>query len=310
MSKAKKKKTKSTRQERTKKTRREIEKEKRFNLSNFIIRLILIIILSICCLLLYSRYTATTGLITNEYKITNNKIPDSFNGFKIIQISDIRYGSTVDNKYLKEIVTKINDIDPDLVVFTGDLIDNNYKLKNQDVDDITSILKEINSYAGKYACDGDLDNTESYLILQNSEFKLLDNNYDTIYYKDYTPIIISGTGSSLKNNINLENTFKYLTDENNNNLFQISLIHESDAAVEILNTYSPDIIMTGNSLGGLVRIPYIGNIYNLEGSKKITKRITKEHDTIIYNSYGIGTNKYKFRLFNRPSVNLYRLYNK
>ena len=306
---SKSKKTKSTRQERTKRTRKEIEKEKRFNLSNFLIRLLLIILLTICCILLYSRYTATTGLITNEYKIENSKIPDSFNGFTIVQISDIRYGSTVDNKYLKDIVKKINKIDPDLVVFTGDLIYGNYKLKDDDIDNISATLKDINSYAGKYACDGNIDDTNTYVILQNSEFKLLDNTYDNIYYQGYTPIIISGAGSSLKNNLNLENTFKYLEDENNNNLFQISLVHESDAALEILNNHSPDVIMTGNSLGGLIRIPFVGSIYNLEGSSTITKRVTKKENTIIYNSYGIGTNKYKFRLFNRPSINLYRLYN-
>ena len=310
MSKNKNNKTANTRQERTKKTRQKIEKEKRFNFSNFIIRLLLIIILSICCVLLYSRYTATTGLITNEYKITNNKIPDSFNGFKIVQFSDIHYGSTVDKTYLKEIVNKINDIDPDLVIFTGDIIDDNYDLKENDIDDITNILKDINSYAGKYACEGDLDNTDAFVILQNSEFKLLDNNYDTVYYQGYTPIIINALGSSTKNNINQENSFKYLEDENNANLFQITLIHEPDTSLEVLNNYSPDVIMTGHSLGGLVRIPFLGNIYNLEGSKKINKKVSKDKETIIYNSYGLGTNKYKFRLFNRPSVNLYRLYNK
>ena len=68
------KKAKTTRQERTKHERKKIEREKRNNISNFLIRTILIIILTICCILLYSRYTATTGLIINEYKITNSKI--------------------------------------------------------------------------------------------------------------------------------------------------------------------------------------------------------------------------------------------
>ena len=304
------KRKKNTRQERTKKERKKIEKEKRFNFSNFLIRMLLIIILTICCILLYSRYTATTGLIVNEYKITNMRLPDSFNGFKVVQFSDLRYGSTVDKSYLKNIVQRINKINPDLIIFTGDLIDDNYKLEDSDIDDITNILKDIDSYAGKYACQGDIDDTDSFVILQNSEFKLLENSFDKVYYKGYTPIIINATGSSINNNMDLEKSFNYLEDDNNKNLFQITLAHESDSALDILNNYSPDIIMTGNSLGGLIRIPFLKNIYSLNGSKKVNKRVFYDKETIIYNSYGIGTNKYRFRLFNRPSVNLYRLYNK
>lgn len=310
MAKKNKKSTKETREERSRKERKKIESEKRNNTSNFIIRLILIILLSICCLLIYCRYTATSGVIVKEYKITNNKIPDSFNGFKIVHFSDIRYGSTIYDKELSNIVKKINELEPDLVVFTGDIINENYNITDEDKKNITEQLNNIDSNAGKYAVKGDLDTDDISLLLSNSQFNILNNNYDLIYYKSYTPIIINGLGSKLNNNIDLENSFKYLNDENLKDLFQISLVHESDAYLDIVNNYSPNIIMTGNSLGGLIRIPGVGGILKLEGSNEENKEFINTGDTLIYNSFGLGTTNIKFRYFNRPSINLYRLYSK
>lgn len=301
---------KETREERSKKERQKIENEKRNALSNLFIRIALIILLSICCLLIYCRYTATSGLIINEYKIKSEKIPTSFNGFKIVQFSDIRYGSTINKKELNYIVKKINEQNPDLVLFTGDVIDENYKATNKDIEDITSTLNKINSYTGKYAIMGDLDNEETNIIYSNSNFITLKNTYDTIYYKSYTPIILNGLSSKNKNEINLETGFKYLEDETKKDLFQISLVHESDAYLDIINNYSPDIIMTGNSLGGLIRFPGIDGLIKQKGSKKEIKKVIHEENTTIYNSFGLGTTNIKFRFFNKPSINLYRLYQK
>ena len=91
-------------------------------MKKFII-IIVVIIIIISLGLLYSRFIATKGLKVKEYKIINNKIIDEYHGLKIVHISDIHYGSTVSETELINIVDKINETNPDIVVLTGDLLD-------------------------------------------------------------------------------------------------------------------------------------------------------------------------------------------
>ena len=56
------------------------------------------IFLVIMGILVHSRFVSTKGLITKEYTITNNKLPDSFNNLKIIHFSDILYNKNTNTK--------------------------------------------------------------------------------------------------------------------------------------------------------------------------------------------------------------------
>ena len=59
-------------------------------------------------LVLYSRYIGTKGLVVREYKITDSNLTEEFHGFKIVQISDLHYGTTFKSKELKKLVEKVN----------------------------------------------------------------------------------------------------------------------------------------------------------------------------------------------------------
>ena len=52
-------------------------------------------------------------------------LPDAFNGFKIVQISDIHAGSFDDIKSVQKGINLINVQNPDMLAFTGDLVNNN-----------------------------------------------------------------------------------------------------------------------------------------------------------------------------------------
>ena len=88
-----------------------------------VIKIIVVLLLLSISLILYSRYLATSGLKVKEYKVVNDKITDGLYGLKIVHISDIHYGRIVDLNKLETIVEKINLINPDIVVLTGDLFD-------------------------------------------------------------------------------------------------------------------------------------------------------------------------------------------
>ena len=152
---------------------------------------LIIIILSVILIfilgLLYGRFIGTNGLIVKEYKVVNKKLPDSFNGLKIVHITDIHYKRTTSKKDLQELVKKINFIKPDIVVLTGDLFDRDRNLDNNQKDELMFELKKIDATINKYAIKGNHDKDESWeYIITEAGFINLNNTYDVIYNDDGT----------------------------------------------------------------------------------------------------------------------------
>ncbi len=100
------------------------------------------------------------GITKGKYAYTINKVklafkdlPKSFEGFKIVQISDIHAGSLDSKSGVKKGVRMINEQDPDLIVFTGDLVNSD---KNE-VDPYIDIFGALEATAGKFCTLGNHD---------------------------------------------------------------------------------------------------------------------------------------------------------
>ena len=147
-----------TREEKNKEIQNEIEeeksREKRKKIVKTFFKITIIIIVCFFSLYFYAKYEPTIGLIVKETRITNQKIPDSFNGSKIIQFTDIDYGNNIFQDELDNLVKVINERKPDIVIFTGNLIDNNYNLSTKEKEKIITSLKKINASTSKYAVYG------------------------------------------------------------------------------------------------------------------------------------------------------------
>lgn len=276
-------------------------KETKENKSHIFIYILLIIGL----IIIYSRYIATTGIQIKEYSVINNKIPESFKGFKVVHFSDLKYGSTTDQKYLKKLVNKINELNPDIIIFTGDLISSNYKLTDNDKKSIIENLNKLDPKIDIYSIRGDNDINETYnSIITQTKIIEKNNLNKLIYYKGDTPIMLIGLDDSINGNQSLDMAFNY----EENNYYKILITHEPDT-YEKIKDKNIDLFLAGHSLNGQVRLPFIGSIYTPTGAKKYYDSKYKIDNTEIYISNGLGTSKIPYRLNNRPSINLYRFYN-
>lgn len=268
---------------------------------------ILSIMLIFFLILLYSRFVGTIGLETNEFSIKTN-LNDNFNGLKIIQFSDLHYKKVITEKRIKELINEINKNKPDIAFFTGDLLDKDYKLENKDINFLITELKKIKTTYGIYAIMGDNDYSNEEIlknIYLQSNITLLNNESIYIYNEFNDKIILQGFGSYLKN-FDLNKTISSL--EEDNTTYKISLVHEPDAINDIIKqTNAPSLILAGHSLNGSINIPIIKTFLLPNGAKKF--KANKQNKNI-YISNGIGVNNINFRLFNTPSINLYRLSNK
>ncbi len=275
------------------------------------VKIVFILIILISTFFLYSRYIGTKGFVVKEYSIIDSKVPDSFYGVKIIQISDIHYKVTTTKNDLIRIVKDINLLKPDIVILSGDLFDNSIKYTNDDYNDLKNILKSINYNIDKYAIKGeqDLSNNKWEEIIQDGGFRNLNDTYDTIYYESNNPILLIGISSNYENN-HIKNTLDDIYSKVNKEFdYNILVLHEPDFIDEI-NTNKFNLILAGHSHNGYIVLPFIGGIINNKYSNKYNTEYYEINKTRIYISGGIGTNRYKLRFLNKPSYNLYRLRNK
>lgn len=101
-----------------------------------------------------------TGMIKWVYdfkihrqKLIFDRLPKSFDGLRIVQISDIHLGSWASKASLQEAVNRINELKPDLIFFTGDLV--NYK--TSEAFPFKRILAGLRANHGIYATLGNHD---------------------------------------------------------------------------------------------------------------------------------------------------------
>lgn len=250
---------------------------------------------------MYARFIGTRFLNIKEYAIYDTVLPETFDGLKIVHLTDIHYGTIVNAKNLTNIVNQINQLKPDIVVFTGDLYDESIVLNDKIVNEIVTCLKNINSTLGKFAVAGNHDYSSDLFaqIITDSGFTYLENSSQIIYDENNTPLEIIGFDDAWKGNPN------YNIPLSNN--YKIVLVHEPDEISKIL-PLNVNLVLAGHSHGGQIRLPFIGALYTPNGSKNYKNDYYEFTNTKMYISYGIGTSVLKIRLFNQPSINFYRLY--
>ncbi len=275
-----------------------------------IVRFFLIIFLLITITIIYARYGGTSGLITKEYKIESSLIGEDFDGLKVVHFSDLHYLRVTNNDKLKEIVDEINLIKPDIVFFTGDLIDKDFTLTDKDKDDLINGLSSIKAKYGKYAVLGNHDYVKNIEIFKdiysNSNFNLLQNSYDIIYSSNNDKLFIGGVDNYSYNEADINKVMEYFND-NSDISYKIILVHEPDYIDNILINYNVNLVLAGHSHNGQINIPYIKNFFLPYGSRKYYENYYKVNDTDLYISSGIGESSVNFRLFNKPSINFYRI---
>lgn len=276
-----------------------------------VMKILLIILVIGTIFFSYTTYVSSVKIKVREYRITEKKIPASFNGLKIIQLTDLHYGTTMFNENVKDIVKMTNDRKPDLIVFTGDLFNKNYKLTNKEQEEIIKELKKLSASLGKYAIIGDEDNEKTNNILNQANFTILKNESELIYQKNNEPILLVGLSSNSKNQ-NIEKAYSYFKQNIfNSNIYTITLLHEPDTVDDIIGSYNSDLFLAGHSNNGNIRLPFVKySLFKVDGAKKYDQDYYNLGNSKLYISSGLGTtNKSNIRLFCRPSINFFRLSN-
>ena len=197
------------------------------------------IIIGVLILILIIAYgiTVETKVFGNkEYKVESALIPSSFDGFKIVQFSDIHYGTSINKEEIKRIVSNINKLKPDILVFTGDLVDKSVNLSEDNLNYLIEEFGKLDAKMYKFAIYGDDDYHNDYYkdILDKSGFILLNNETKLIYFEGNTPILISGF-STIDTNPDYSILNKDINGIQVNGLYKIVLTHQTNSIDELMN---------------------------------------------------------------------------
>lgn len=266
-------------------------------------RVLLVIFIIICFILLDGFYLNPKGYKIVEKEIAMSDLPESFENFKIVQISDILLGSTKSSHDILKMSDKINDLKPDIIVFTGDIISNGYNASSDEINDLKEFFKSLNASMYKYAAIGDNDQStiETFQeIMKYGEFQILDNESTYLFYKSNIPIKITG----LTNDEKIATAFN--TDEGIDSTFNLVITHYPDF-IDKLSDKSNLVILAGHSLKGQIRIPFFGGLIKKDNARKFLDDYYEIENNKLYISGGLGTEKIKFRFSNKPEINVYRL---
>ncbi|MGY1463324.1 metallophosphoesterase [Bacillus toyonensis] len=237
-------------------------------------------------------------------------IPKEFNNKKILQFSDVHLGPEFTLKQLENLVEKMNELHPDIVVFTGDLIDK-FGSYSAEKDEAKVILQKINAPLGKYAVFGNHDRGGGGSVfykkyMEEAGFSVLVNEVQKIKVGNGKYITISGLDDFLLGKPQIDATLKRVRQQD----FNMLLVHEPDV-VDKVACYPVDFQVSGHSHGGQVQIPFIGplittklaesyveGMYELEGKNKPLH---------LYVNRGIGTTRMSVRFWSVPELSVFVL---
>lgn len=93
-------------------------------------------------------------ITVEKVSIASAKIPKAFDGYKIVQLSDFHIGTYADSpRSVEKIVNRVNSLNPDLIVFTGDLVNSS----SQEIEEFVGVLSRLKAKDGIYSVLGNHD---------------------------------------------------------------------------------------------------------------------------------------------------------
>lgn len=261
---------------------------------------IIILVLIVLLVIVYNKKIVISNI---TYK--NSKVPSSFDGYKILQISDLHNAEFGKNQ--KTLIEKTKEIDPDIIFITGDLIDS----YNTNIDISMKYIDGITDIAPIYFIPGNHESRiESYNELcdrlTSSGVKIL-NNKNIFIQKDSSSIGLIGLDDpAFIQTSNQDELFKKLLVDLSKDIdsdFKILLSHRPEKLVDYKDA-KVDLVFSGHAHGGQFRIPFVGGLLapNQGFFPKYTSGIYKEDNTSMIVSRGLGNSIFPFRINNSPEL--------
>ncbi len=210
-------------------------------------------------------------------------------------------------KKQSKLIDKIKELSPDLIVLTGDMIDD----RELDYDNSNELFEGIKDIAPVYLVSGNHDapykiKTEMVKLYEKNNLTLLDDSCTKIYSPNSSDYI-ELCGIPYLNDKALSS---YQLPDISKDKYTILLNHRTDSFDSFIDP-KINLVLSGHTHGGIIRIPFGRGIIGNSGlfPKYDCGKFDKDTTTML-SSRGLGTTRNIPRIFNRPELVLITLHHK
>ncbi|MGI9952897.1 metallophosphoesterase [Moorellaceae bacterium AZ2] len=268
-------------------------------------RVLNMVISGLVLLLLYGLAARSGGVVVERVEVPLPELPAEVDGLTIVHISDLHYGfgRFRSKDSMAQITRLISSLDPDLIVFTGDLLDRSAESALAD----TLPLEGLKAPLGVYAVMGNHDHRfgkeKIARSLADSGVEVLVNRSVRVE-KGGRHFWLIGLDDPLTGDPDLARAMAPIPPGD----FKILLVHAPDFAPRAARG-GIQLQLSGHSHGGQIRLPGVGALYcpPLGREYPLGLREVAGSSTQVYTNRGLGTTVLPLRLFCPPEVALLTL---
>ncbi len=263
-------------------------------------------------------------IVVHTYTHTSQDVPEDFDGFRIVQLTDIH--SVRSEKQGQLIYDKTVAENPDIICLTGDLVDSRYYARHGVEGEALTLdlLQKLVKLAPVFYVYGNhemilLDDPEKNafkVAVEELGVQLINNEVVTLsqgksgstihiagiqdpstLYKDYRYAYLSNNAERM------EAMMDVVTEGISSDDFFLLLSHRPEY-LELYDQYTVDLCLAGHAHGGQFRLPFIGGIYAPGQGflPEYTAGLYATDDLEMYLGTGIGNSVIPVRIFNPPEI--------
>ncbi len=270
-----------------------------------------ILLLLSTVIIFYGSFIEPNLIITNYQTIDLDKINSPI---KIALVADFQVGNSKKEKYVQKVANRILELKPDLVFIVGDIVDNEFYEKNEAkyLSPMAEVAKTIPIYAihgnheygiggGKSINDpkyrtGDVSE-ETKQIVESFGIKYLVNELQEIEVNEQKFYLFGG------DSIWADKLDYSVLEKRTEDISTITLIHNPLAVFQAYK-YNIDLMLSGHTHGGQVRLPFVGPLGRVDDilPAEWYQGLNEFEGMKFFVTSGIGESGTRARLFNPPEI--------
>ena len=257
----------------------------------------------IALLLILAALTADSKLrlVTDGYTAASTRLPESFDGFRIVQLSDLH--GAVFGKNNSRLIDAVAAAKPDIIAITGDMADERTELSV-----IDSLLAALTELAPVYYVSGNHEWAAGRIgeltgIFEKRGVTYLRNDY-VLLTRGEESIVLAGVEdpNSFSDMITPDELMEGIR-QREGEKYTVLLAHRNNWA-ELYPELEADLILCGHAHGGIVRLPFLGGVIG-SGFRLFPEHVDGQYSVGRYEliiSRGLGNSVPVPRFLNNPEI--------
>jgi predicted MPP superfamily phosphohydrolase len=226
---------------------------------------------------------------TTEFTLASADLDPTAPPVRVVHLTDTHIER---NSYREQIVIdKVNELQPDIVVFSGDYINTSYFDDTTAHEHFRQFVAQIEAPYGMYATRGTVEPSTDYMtrLVEGTDIVWLEQEAVTVDVRDQRLTLIGvSCDHDAGDAVRLDQAMAGVPDE----AFTLLLFHSPDLIHEAA-AHSIDLYLGGHTHGGQLRLPFYGALVTMSKyGKQYEAGLFQEGGTTMYISRGIGFEGY------------------